>query len=156
MNWIIALESASLFFAGILAGMEVVIHYGLRRPSEVLDSRSQIQLRQALVVRLRLLVPAFFAPTALSGFGATVLGGVTPALWWRCGAMGALLVWVVIRVIGAVPINKATLAWDPAAPPGDWKGLIDHAERFHSVGVWAATLAFALLLVAQALQPATP
>jgi hypothetical protein len=155
MNWIIALDFASLFFAGILAGMEVVIHYGLRRPAEVLDEKSQLQLRQALVVRLRVLVPAFFVPTALSGLAVTMLGGLTPGFWWRCGAMCALLLWIAIRVIGTVPINKATLDWDANAPPADWKAQIDRAERFHIVGVWAAVSAFAFFLVALALKQAT-
>ena len=152
MNWIVALEVTSLFFAGILAGMEVVIHYGLRRPAEVLDDQSQLRLRQALVVRLRVLVPAFFVPTTLAGLGVTILGGLTPALWWRCGAMVALLVWIAIRVVGTVPINSATVDWDPKAPPKDWKAQIERAERFHIVGVWAAVLAFGFFLVALALQ----
>jgi hypothetical protein len=146
MDWVIALEVASLFFAGILAGMEVVIHYGLRRPAEVLDDSSRLQLRQALVIRLRVLIPAFFVPTIFSGLGVTILGGLTPAFWWRCVALFALLVWIVIRVIGTVPINKATVDWDARAPPKDWKAQIDRAERFHILGVWAAVLAFAFFL----------
>jgi hypothetical protein len=150
MDSIVVLDFANLFFAGILAGMEIVIHYGLRKPAESLDDRSQIELRQALVVRLRVLVPAFFVPTALSGFAVTLLSGATPAFWWRVGAMCALIVWIAIRVIGTVPINKATLAWDAGAPPRNWKALVDHAERFHIVGVWVSVLAFAFFLAALA------
>lgn len=152
MNWIVALDFESLFFAGILAGMEVVIHYGLRRPAEALDDRAQLQLRQALVLRLRVLVPAFFVPTTLSGLAVTILAGLTPGVWWRCAAVGALVVWIAIRVVGTVPINSATVDWDPKAPPRDWKAQIDRAERFHVVGVWAAVLAFAFFLVALALK----
>ncbi len=54
------LDFVNLFFAGMLAGIEFVIHYGLRGPSEVLDEHSQLQLRQALIMRLKVLVPAFF------------------------------------------------------------------------------------------------
>ena len=152
MNWAVALDFAALFFAGILAGMEIVIHYGLRKPAEVLDDKSQLQLRQALVLRLRVLVPALFLPTTLLGLAVTILGGLTPGVWWRCAAMGALLAWIAIRVVGTVPINSATVDWDPNAPPRDWKAQIDRAERFHVVGVWAAVLAFAFLLAALALQ----
>ena len=60
MNIATALDFVNLFFAGMLAGIEFVIHYGLRGPSEILDEQSQLQLRQALVMRLRVLVPAFF------------------------------------------------------------------------------------------------
>ncbi len=152
MDLIVVLDFANLFFAGILAGMEIVIHYGLRKPAQSLDDRSQIELRQALVVRLRVLVPAFFVPTALSGFAVTLLSGATPAFWWRVGAMCALIVWIAIRVIGTVPINKATLAWDAGAPPRNLglATVVDHAERFHIVGVWVSVLAFAFFLAALA------
>jgi hypothetical protein len=141
----------NLFFAGLLAGVEFVIHYGLRVPAESLDEQAQIQLRQALVLRLRVLVPAFFVPTAVSGIAVTLLDGGAPGVWFRGGALLAMLIWVLIRVVGTVPINSATLTWQPAAPPANWKEMINHAERYHSVGVWAVVGAFALFLLAMAL-----
>ncbi|TXK68111.1 hypothetical protein [Paenibacillus sp. N3.4] len=56
----------NLFLAGILAGEEFVIFYGVRVPLFALNQQSQIQLRQALIRRLRLLVPAIFVPTAVT------------------------------------------------------------------------------------------
>src|SRR5579864_9370730 len=132
------LDFVNIFFAGMLAGIEFVIHYGLRMPAEVLDEQSQIQLRQALVLRLRVLVPAFFVPTAVLGIALTVLNRAAPGFEFRYAAVVALLTWIVIRVIGTVPINSATLAWQPGAPPRNWKAQVNHAERFHIVGVWAA------------------
>lgn len=152
MNIAIIIELVNLFFTGILAGVEFVIHYGLRTPAEVLDERSQLQLRQALVLRLRVLVPSFFFPAALSGIAITVLGGGATGLWLRCAAMLAMLIWVLIRVVGTVPINSATLTWQLSAPPKDWKTQVDHAEQFHIVGVWAVIVAFVLFLTAIALQ----
>jgi hypothetical protein len=146
------LDFVNVFFAGMLAGVEFVIHYGLRAPAEILDERSQLQLRQALVLRLRVLVPAFFVPAAVSGIALTVLDGAAPGLWFRCAGVVAMLTWIVIRVIGTVPINSATLTWQPTAPPKNWKALVNHAERFHIVGVWAAVLAFAFFLTAVALK----
>ncbi len=152
MNPATVLDVVSVFFAGLLAGMEFVIHYGLRGPSEVLDERAQLQLRQALVLRLRVLVPAFFVPTALLAIAATVLDGAAPGLWLRGAGLLAVLIWSVIRVIGTVPINSATLTWQLSAPPKNWKTLVNHAERFHDVGVWAVVLAFACFLSALALK----
>jgi hypothetical protein len=152
MNPATVLDVVSVFFAGLLAGMEFVLHYGLRGPTEVLDEQAQLQLRQALVRRLRVLVPAFFVPTAVSAITATVLDGAAPGLWFRGVGVLALLIWIVIRVIGTVPINSATLTWQLSAPPKNWKALVNHAERFHDVGVWAAVLAFALFLTALALK----
>jgi len=146
------LDVVNVFFAGILAGMEFVIHYGLRAPAEVLDEQSQIQLRQAMVLRLRVLVPAFFIPAAVTGIAVTVLDGGAPGFWLRCAGVLAIVIWIFIRVIGTVPINSATLTWQPGAPPKDWKALVNHAERFHIVGVWAMVLAFAFFLTAMALK----
>lgn len=152
MNPALILDFVNLFFAGILSGVEVVIHYGLRKPAEALDDQAQLRLRQAMVLRLRVLVPAFFVPTAVSGIAVTVLDGGAPGLWFRCAAMLAVLIWIVIRVVGTVPINSATLTWRPDAPPTNWKALVNHAERFHIVGVWAVVLAFACFLLAVALK----
>jgi hypothetical protein len=150
------LDFVTLFFAGILAGIEIVIHYGLRAPAEVLDEPSQIQFRQALVLRLRVLVPAFFIPTVVSGIALTVLEGVAPGFGFRCAAVLAMLIWILIRVIGTVPINSATLTWQSSAPPKNWKALVNHAERFHIIGVWSVVIAFAFFLTAVALQLTTP
>ncbi|MDQ2713342.1 MAG: DUF1772 domain-containing protein [Chloroflexota bacterium] len=152
MNLAIILDFVNVFCAGILAGIEIVIHYGLRAPAEVLDEQAQIQLRQALVRRLRVLVPAFFVPAAISGIAVTVLDGAAPGFWFRCAGVLAVLTWILIRVIGTVPINSATLTWQPGAPPKNWKALVNHTERFHIVGVWAAVMAFAFFLTAVALK----
>ena len=78
MNSIIVLDVVNVFFAGLLAGMEFVIHYGLRALAEVLDDTAQLELRQALVLRLRVLVPAFFVPTAVSAIAVTLLDWTAP------------------------------------------------------------------------------
>jgi len=152
VNLVTLLDFVNLFFAGMLAGIEFVIHYGLRGPSEILDDHSQLQLRQALVMRLRVLVPAFFAPTALLGIALTVLSGGIPGFWFRSEALLAVCIWILLRVVGTVPINSATADWQLSAPPKNWKELVNRAERFHSVGVWAAVLAFAFFLTAVALK----
>ena len=139
-----ALGFLNAFFAGLLGGMEIAIHHGLRAPSATLDDRAQLQLRQALVRRLRILVPAFFLPTIASGLALAAL----ERGWLRGVALCALLIWVVIRVIGTVPINSATLTWKLEAPPENWKAQIARAERFHEVGVWAVIVAFGCALAA--------
>ena len=148
----IVLDLMSVFFAGMLAGIEFVIHYGVRSPTETLDDHAQLQLRKALVLRLRVLVPAFFVPAAILGIALTFLNSAAPGFVFRCAGVVALLTWIVIRVIGTVPINSATLTWQLSAPPKDWKAQVKRAERFHIVGVWAAVLAFAFFLIAVALK----
>jgi hypothetical protein len=148
MNSVNALHFANLFSAGILAGIEIAIHYGLYPATPALSDQSQFQLRQALVLRLRVLVPTFFVPAGLSGIAVAFLDGTVFDLWINRAGMLALIIWVVTRVIGTVPINRATLRWQAGAPPVDWKAQVDHAERFHIVGVWAAVMAFAFFLAA--------
>ena len=152
MNLVTVLDFVNIFFAGMLAGIEFVIHYGLRGPSETLDEHSQLQLRKALVMRLRILVPAFFAPTAVLGIVLTFLNVGTPGFWFRCTAVLTVCVWILIRVVGTVPINSATADWELSAPPKNWQELVNRAERFHIVGVWAAILAFVFFLTAVALK----
>ena len=141
-------DLVNVFFAGMLAGIEFVIHYGVREPVELLPERSQLQFRQALVKRLRVLVPAFFVPAAVSGIALTFFNTATPGFVFRCVAVGALFTWV----IGTIPINSATIDWQLDAPPRDWKAQVTHAERFHIVGVWAAVLTFACVLIAVVLK----
>jgi hypothetical protein len=132
--------------------METAVHYGLQPATQSISDQSLFQLRQALVLRLRILVPAFFLPTAASGIAVVILDGTAPGLFFRGAAIVAVVVWIVTRVIGTVPINKASLTWQVGSPPTDWKAQVDHAERFHVLGVWAALIAFASFLAAAALK----
>ena len=146
------LDLVNVFFAGMLAGIEFVVHYGFRGPAEILDDQAQLKLRQALVRRLRVLVPAFFVPVAVLGIALTIFNSAAPGFGLRCAGVVAIFTWILIRVVGTVPINSATVSWQLNAPPKNWKELVNHAERFHIIGVWASVLAFALFLTALALK----
>ncbi len=145
-----ALCLANLFFAGILAGMEVAIHYGYGAAPEILSDQSQILLRQALVRKLRVLVPSFFVPALVSGIALAVLDNSAPGRWFRWAGLLSMLVWIITRAIMTVPVNKATLAWDPASPPQNWRALVERTEICHVIGAWAAVIAFACFLTAVA------
>ncbi len=68
MNTATVLDFVTLFFAGLLAGALFVIDYGVGPAiAAVLDDQAQIQVRQALIQSLRVLVPAIFVPTILLG-----------------------------------------------------------------------------------------
>ncbi len=149
MNSLNPLGLINLAFVGIFAGIEVAIHYGFGQSAQQLNEQSQLRLRQALVLRLRILVPAFFAPAAVSGLAILFLDVTGPEIWFRGAALACLIVWVATRVIGTVRINEATLTWDVASPPKNWKALVDRAERFHVVGVWAALMALVSFLTAE-------
>jgi uncharacterized membrane protein len=146
-----ALGLISLFGAGMLAGEEFVIRYGVRGPLASLDDRAHIRMRQALIRTLRVLVPAIYLPTLLSAVAVTILDGAGRGVVFRCGAVLALLAWIAITLGGTVPINEAAFDWDPDAPPPGWRAQVDRWERLNSVRAWLAVGAFALMLAAMAL-----
>jgi hypothetical protein len=142
------IEFLNLFFAGVLAGEELVICYGVRTVVAVLDQQPQIRLRHALIRKLRGLVPAIFVLTALSEVAAMSLEGSGAGFRFRCLAALALLIWVVTTLFGTVPINKDTLTWRPDAPPNNWRVLVGRSERFDMARCWAAVISFAFSIAA--------
>jgi uncharacterized membrane protein len=141
----------NLFCSGILAGEELVIHYGVRSPLASLEDRPQTLLRQALIRRLRVLVPAIFVPTILLGAAVTVLDGFGPGFVFRFAGVFALLTWALVTLPGTAPINSAILNWDSSELPENWQTIVSRWERFASVRPWGAMAAFAMFLTATAL-----
>jgi hypothetical protein len=144
-------EFLNLFFAGVLAGEEFVICYGVRTVVAVLDQEPQIRLRHALIRRLRALVPATFIPTALSAAAAMSLDGTGAGFRLRCLAALGLLVWVATTLLGTFPINKGTLTRRPDPPRNNWRFLVGQSERFDRVRCWAAVISFAFSVAAVAM-----
>ena len=147
-----SLEFLALFLAGLLAGEEFVVRFGVRDAIATLDDVAHLQVRQALIVRLRVLVPALFVPALLAGIVATVADGTAPGLGWRCAGVAALVAWLAVTAAGTVPINSAVFDWDPVAPPAGWRVLVDRWERLNTLRCWLALGAFAALLTGVALR----
>jgi hypothetical protein len=141
------LEMINLFFAGILTGLEVAAHYGFRQPASLLDGKSQIILRQALVRKFRWLVPLFFMPTAITVIILAVSSTNSIILILRFIALATLGIWIYIRVFGTVKINSASLAWSPDSPPDNWREQIQKAEQFHITGTWLTAIVWVCLLI---------
>lgn len=144
----------SLLGAGLLAGEEITIRYGVRAPLASLDDQTHIRVRQALIRRLRVLVPAVYLATIGSAATTAIVDGAGGGLALRSAALVALVAWITVTLGGTVPINSAALDWEPSAPPGDWRVRVDQWERLNTVRAWLAVAAFALLLVATALHAA--
>ncbi len=138
---------ATLLFSGLLAGEEMVIRYGVRDAINALDPEPQIRLRQALIRRLRILVPAIFFLALGSAAVAFVLSGAAAEKSWRLAGLFALLVFITITLAGTVPINKAALGWKADDPPADWRIQIARWERLDTARTWAAVAAFVLFLM---------
>jgi uncharacterized membrane protein len=142
--------AVAVFGAGLLAGEELLIRYGVRGPLASIDDESHIRLRKALVLRLRVLVPAMYLLTLLSAGVAAIASGRGDALVLRGAALLALLVWIGVTLGGTAKINAAVLDWSPTVPPEDWREQVDRWERLNTVRTWLAVVAFALLVVALA------
>jgi uncharacterized membrane protein len=138
----------NLLCAGVFAGEELTIRFGVRGSVAKLDPQPQIQLRQSLILTLRVLVPALFGLTLLSGAAVTVLGGSGLRMGLRCAGLAALAGFISVTLGGTVPINKAALTWDPSAPPPEWRALVARWERLDTVRTWAVVAAFASFLAA--------
>ena len=148
MNAAAMIGFVNLFCVGLLAGEEFAICYGVRTPIASLDQQPHIQLRQALIRRLRVLVPAVFALSILSGVAVTLVAGFDHGFVFRCAGLLALVTFIVITLTGTVPINEAALTWDPTAPPQNWRALVNRWEQLDIARCWAAIAAFALFLLA--------
>jgi len=144
-------DIASTFLAGLLAGEEFTIFYGVRTPLASLDAIPQLKLRQALIHRLKIMVPAIFVPTLIFGVLSTlaVTTGLVFAL--HCAGLLGLFAWAIVTLPGTARINSTIAEWDPNAPPGNWKESVKAWERFASVRPWGAIIAFVMFLIAVAI-----
>lgn len=147
------LDFVTLFCAGLLAGALVVIDYAVGPAIlAVADAATQIQMRQALIKTLRVLVPIFFGLTILTGLTITVLNGADAGFIARCAAVVAVFACFGLTLAGTAPINEAIGGWQPSAPPENWRAQISRWERLNALRTWIGVGAFVLFLIATALK----
>ena len=151
MNILTIIGFFNVLCAGILAGEEFTIRYGVRKPLASLEQQPHILFRQALILRLRVLVPTVFGLTLLSGIVVTIINGSVRfdlGFAFRCVGVIALISFITLTLLGTVPINQAAGQWDPLAPPSNWRALIDRWEILDNWRCWLALAAFVLFLAA--------
>ena len=86
-------EYLALFFAGLLAGEEFIVTFGVRSALSTLDDAHDLALRQALIYRLRVIVPSIFL-LALVSAGASAISDWSTSgtvARWRRGRPAARL-----------------------------------------------------------------
>jgi hypothetical protein len=148
----LVISAIAVFFAGVLAGEEFIVRYGVQPALTVLDDLPHIQARQALVRRLRVVVPALMVPTVLLAIAALVLDPTGPGCWFRVAGLASLVAFVLFSFLGTVPINVKVNDWDAEHPQVDWKQTIARWQLIDVFRSSAALLGFVVLLVALVLQ----
>ncbi|MDX3194781.1 DUF1772 domain-containing protein [Streptomyces sp. MN03-5084-2B] len=146
-----SVQYAALFLTGVLAGEELIVRYGLHPALSRLDDRAHLLARQALVRRLRVVVPIVMLPAAALAAAALVVG-TGPGLALRWATVIAMVVFLLLSFLGTVPLNIAVDGWRADAPPPGWQAVIRRWARIDVFRSTAATTAFlfAVLAVAQA------
>jgi uncharacterized membrane protein len=143
MSAVAILDFISLLAAGLLAGEEVAVRYGIRGPLAQLATSAHIELRQNLIRTLRILVPSIFAVALFTGAAATALAGPSDrGFVVRCAGLVALVAFIALTLTSTVPINQAVLRWDRESPPEGWRQLIRRWEQLDTARTWLALLAF--------------
>jgi uncharacterized membrane protein len=146
-------ELVGLFLSGMLAGEEFIVRYGVQPAlTSLSEDRAHILARQALVRRLRIVVPAIMIPTVLVGIAALVVGGGAPGLAFRWAGVAALVAFLLLSFLGTVPINIRVNEWQVDSPPEDWREVVARWQRIDVFRSAAAILAFACFLIAMAAQ----
>ena len=150
----LVISTIGVFFAGILAGEEFIVRYGVQPSLTALPDLPHLLARQALVRRLRVVVPALMVPTVLLAVAALIVGGTGPGCWFRVAGLAALVAFVLFSFLGTVPINIRVNDWDAEHPPADWKRVVARWQLIDVFRSSAALVGFALLLVGLLLQAA--
>ncbi|TQS41101.1 anthrone oxygenase family protein [Cryptosporangium phraense] len=140
------LQVLGVVLAGLLAGEEFIVRYGVQPALRSLDDRAHLRARIALVRSLRVVVPALMIPTVVLAVAVLVTAGGA----YRWLGTAALVAFVLISLLGTVPINMKVVDWDDGAPPANWRATIRRWERLDVARSSAAIVAFVLFAAAQA------
>ena len=145
----VVVQYAGLFLLGVLAGEELIVRYGIHPALSGLDDRAHLLVRQALVRRLRMVVPIVMLPAA--ALAVTVLLVVTgPGLTLRWATTITMAAFLLLSFLGTVPINIKVNDWSVDAPPADWRAVVHRWARIDVLRSTAATAAFLFAVLAVA------
>jgi uncharacterized membrane protein len=144
------LQAIGLILAGVLAGEEFIVRYGIQPALGRLDQRAHVAARVELVRTLRIVVPSLMLPTAVVAIAVVVTGGGQNGVGWRWAGLAALVAFMLFSFLGTVPINMKVVDWQPDQPPSDWRAVVRRWQRLDTLRSTAAVVAFACFVVALA------
>jgi hypothetical protein len=149
----IPLAVLATVLTGFLAGAESIVRIGVQPALSRLRGAEAIRARQALIARLKWLVPSIAIPGFLVSIAAaavaTASGAALPAALHWIGVGFFALFWVIAGA-GTVPINIRIADWDPEAPPADADAVVRRWAAVDFARYLAAALAFIATVLALA------
>jgi uncharacterized membrane protein len=144
------LQAVGVILAGILAGEEFIVRYGVQPALRNLDENAHVATRIALVRTLRIVVPVLMLSTAAVTIVVLVTSAGQSGAGWRWAGLAALVLFMLLSFLGTVPINMKVVDWQPDHPPADWRAVVHRWQRLDTLRSTAAILAFACFVVALA------
>jgi uncharacterized membrane protein len=149
MVWQVSiLVGVGLFLAGLLAGIELIVRYGVHPALTAMPDDVHLRARHEIVRIVRVIVPAVMLPSVAAAVANLVLANDGETFGLRVAAVAVYAIYVVVVFAGTVPINDRFFKWDLSNPPADWKSTIQRWALIDVVRSSAAVVAFALLVAA--------
>jgi uncharacterized membrane protein len=142
------LVGVGLVLAGLLAGIEAVVRYGVHPALSAMPDDVHLRARHEIVRIVRVIVPAVMLPSVVVAVVCLFLTSENPALAIRVAAVALYAIYLVVVFAGTVPINDRFFKWDVSNPPADWKSVIRRWAQIDVVRSSAAIAAFVLLVAA--------
>ncbi|GLY96614.1 anthrone oxygenase family protein [Actinoplanes sp. NBRC 103695] len=138
------LQVLSVVLAGLLAGEELIVRWGVQPALRTLGDRAHVEARVALVRTLRIAVPMLMLPTVIAA-AAVLITDATTVRWAGAALLAAFL---LFSFLGTVPINMKVIDWHADNPPADWRATVRRWERIDVFRSSAAVLAFICFAIA--------
>ncbi len=137
-----------LFLAGLLAGIELIVRYGVHPALMALPDREHLGARHEIVRIVRVIVPAILLPSVLVSIAVLIVSGSGAGLPLRWAGVAVYVAYLLVVFFGTVPINSRFFDWNLDAPPDNWKLVMSRWALIDVFRSSLAILAFAVFLVA--------
>jgi len=144
------LQAVVVFLAGILAGEEFIVRYGIHPALRNLDDRAHVNARIALVLILRFVVPSVMIPTLLAVVAMLVFDGDGAGATFRWAGAAAFGAYLLISFLVTGPLNAKVEKWQADNPPANWKDVVRRWQRIDVLRSTAAIFAFLGFVIALA------
>ena len=141
-------QAADILGTGIVAGTFLMGTFAVHPAFARLNASHHIVLRQEMIRRLQVFLPAFMLLPIPTSVAALTL--CRASVSWPLDALGCALsvATVGITVVVNGPLNRRFARWSPDALPRDWQRYVRRWNLAHSIRMAVAVGAFACAIFA--------